>query len=87
MRRWILVAGVAVAAMLATACSSSGGTSSSSTSGPVTLTIWHNYGTEGNAVATNNLVGGKLAGKWLSGQLKAGDRVQHPDGVAEGGGR
>ncbi|HWM98436.1 MAG TPA: extracellular solute-binding protein [Streptosporangiaceae bacterium] len=55
MRRWILVAGVAVAAMLATACSSSGGTSSSSTSGPVTLTIWHNYGTEQNATALENL--------------------------------
>ena len=55
MRRWILVAGVAVAAMLATACSSSGGTSSSSTSGPVTLTIWHNYGTEQNATALKNL--------------------------------
>ena len=25
-------------------------------SGNVTLTLWHNYGTEGNAVATNNLV-------------------------------
>ena len=55
MRRWILVAGVAVAAMLATACSSSGGTSSSSTSGPVTLTVWHNYGTEQNATALKNL--------------------------------
>ena len=55
MRRWILVAGVAMAAILATACSSSGGTSSSSTSGPVTLTIWHNYGTEQNATALKNL--------------------------------
>jgi ABC-type glycerol-3-phosphate transport system substrate-binding protein len=53
-RRWILVAGVAVAAMLATACSS-GGTSSGSTSGPVTLTIWENYGTEQNATALKNL--------------------------------
>jgi ABC-type glycerol-3-phosphate transport system substrate-binding protein len=53
-RRWILVAGVAVAAMLATACSS-GGSSSGSTSGPVTLTIWHNYGTEQNATALKNL--------------------------------
>jgi raffinose/stachyose/melibiose transport system substrate-binding protein len=49
------VAGVAVAAMLATACSSSGGTSSSSTSGPVTLTVWENYGTEQNATALKNL--------------------------------
>ena len=54
MRRWILVAGVAVAAMLATACSS-GGTSSSSTSGPVTLTIWHNYGTEQETTALKNM--------------------------------
>ena len=35
--------------------SSSGGSGSSSTS-PVTLTLWHNYGTEQNAVATKNLV-------------------------------
>jgi raffinose/stachyose/melibiose transport system substrate-binding protein len=55
-RRWILVAGVAVAAMLATACSSSGGSSgSSSASGPVTLTIWENYGTEQNATALKNM--------------------------------
>jgi ABC-type glycerol-3-phosphate transport system substrate-binding protein len=54
-RRWILVAGVAVAAILATACSSSGGTSSSSASGPVTLTVWENYGTEQNATALKNL--------------------------------
>ena len=56
MRRWILVAGVAVAAMLATACSSSGGSSgSSSASGPVTLTVWDNYGTEQNATALKNM--------------------------------
>ena len=55
MRRWILVAGVAVAAILATACSSSGGTSSSSASGPVTLTVWENYGTEQNATALKNM--------------------------------
>jgi ABC-type glycerol-3-phosphate transport system substrate-binding protein len=54
-RRWILVAGVAVAAILATACSSSGGTSSSSASGPVTLTVWENYGTEQNATALKNM--------------------------------
>jgi raffinose/stachyose/melibiose transport system substrate-binding protein len=54
-RRWILVAGVAAAAILATACSSSGGTSSSSASGPVTLTVWENYGTEQNATALKNL--------------------------------
>ena len=56
MRRWILVVGVAVAAMLATACSSSGGSSgSSSASGPVTLTVWENYGTEQNATALKNM--------------------------------
>jgi raffinose/stachyose/melibiose transport system substrate-binding protein len=55
-RRWILVAGVAVAAVLATACSSSGGSSgSSSASGPVTLTVWENYGTEQNATALKNM--------------------------------
>jgi ABC-type glycerol-3-phosphate transport system substrate-binding protein len=55
-RRWILVVGVAVAAMLATACSSGGGSSgSSSASGPVTLTIWENYGTEQNATALKNM--------------------------------
>ena len=56
MRRTILVAGVAVAAILATACSSGGGSSgSSSASGPVTLTVWENYGTEQNATALKNL--------------------------------
>jgi ABC-type glycerol-3-phosphate transport system substrate-binding protein len=55
-RRWILVVGVAVAAILATACSSSGGSSgSSSASGPVTLTVWENYGTEQNATALKNM--------------------------------
>jgi raffinose/stachyose/melibiose transport system substrate-binding protein len=49
------VAGVAMAAILATACSSSGGTSSSSASGPVTLTVWENYGTEQNATALKNM--------------------------------
>jgi ABC-type glycerol-3-phosphate transport system substrate-binding protein len=55
-RRWTLVAGVAVTAMIATACGSSGGGGGSgSTSAPVTLTIWHNYGTEQNATALQNL--------------------------------
>jgi raffinose/stachyose/melibiose transport system substrate-binding protein len=44
-----------MAAILATACSSSGGTSSSSASGPVTLTVWENYGTEQNATALKNM--------------------------------
>src|SRR5215472_15714900 len=39
--------------MLATACG--GGSGSGSTSAPVTLTIWHNYGTEQNATALQNL--------------------------------
>jgi ABC-type glycerol-3-phosphate transport system substrate-binding protein len=53
-RRWKVLATVAAAALVATACGSSGG-SSGSTSGPVTLTIWENYGTEQNATALKNL--------------------------------
>jgi simple sugar transport system substrate-binding protein len=34
-----------------------------------------------SVVATNNLVGGKLAGKWLAGQLKAGDSLGILEGV------
>jgi len=55
-RRWTLVAGVAATALLAAACGSSGGSGGSgSASSPVTLTIWHNYGTEQNATALQNL--------------------------------
>jgi ABC-type glycerol-3-phosphate transport system substrate-binding protein len=56
-RRWkVLAAAAAVTALVATACGSSGGGGSSgSTSGPVTLTIWENYGTEQNATALKNL--------------------------------
>ena len=54
MRRWKMLAAVAAVALVATACGSSGG-SSGSTSGPVTLTIWENYGTEQNATALKNL--------------------------------
>ena len=54
MRRWTLVAGVAVTALLATACGG-GGSGSGSSSAPVTLTIWENYGTEQNATALQNL--------------------------------
>jgi ABC-type glycerol-3-phosphate transport system substrate-binding protein len=53
-KRWKLaVAAAAAAALLAAGCSSgsSGGTAAS----PVTITIWHNYGTEQNATALNNL--------------------------------
>jgi ABC-type glycerol-3-phosphate transport system substrate-binding protein len=53
-RRWKVLAVTAAAALVATACSSGGG-SSGSTSGPVTLTIWENYGTEQNATALKNL--------------------------------
>ena len=60
MRKPALIAtAVATAAVLA-ACSSGGSTPASSASGsvdtsPVTLTLWHNYGTEQNAVATTKL--------------------------------
>lgn len=54
MRRWKVLAAVAAVALVATACGSSAG-SSGSTSGPVTLTIWENYGTEQNATALKNL--------------------------------
>ncbi len=54
MRHWKVLAATAAAALLATACGSGGG-SSGSTSGPVTLTIWENYGTEQNATALKNL--------------------------------
>jgi len=49
-----LLIGVAAAALVVTAA---GVAFASSTSTKTTqLTLWHNYGTEGNAVATNNLV-------------------------------
>jgi ABC-type glycerol-3-phosphate transport system substrate-binding protein len=54
-RRWKLaVAAAAAAALLAAGCSSSGSKSGTAAS-PVTITIWHNYGTEQNATALNNL--------------------------------
>ena len=58
MRRWKIaaVAATAAAALLAAGCSSSGSSSAGGTSNaPVTLTIWHNYGTEQNATALVNL--------------------------------
>ena len=54
----VVVASVALAGCggsSSSSSSSSGGGGSSSTA-PVTLTLWHNYGTEQNAVATKNLV-------------------------------
>jgi raffinose/stachyose/melibiose transport system substrate-binding protein len=44
-----------VAALLAAGCSSSGGGSGGTSSGPVTITIAENYGTEQNATALKNL--------------------------------
>src|ERR1700684_191343 len=48
-------AALAAAALLAAGCGSSSGGSSGSSNAPVTLTIWHNYGTEQNATALQNL--------------------------------
>ena len=56
MRRWKLAAAAAAAAaLLAAGCSSSGSGSNGTAASPVTITIWHNYGTEQNATALNNL--------------------------------
>ncbi len=56
MRRWKIGAAIAAAALLAAGCgSSSGSGGSGSSTAPVTLTIWHNYGTEQNATALQNL--------------------------------
>jgi raffinose/stachyose/melibiose transport system substrate-binding protein len=52
-RRFIL-AGAALAAVAALAGAAFAATGAKQ--GSVTLTLWHNYGTGGNAVATNNLV-------------------------------
>ena len=52
-RRFIIV-GAALAAVVALAGAAFAATSAKQ--GTVTLTLWHNYGTGGNAVATNNLV-------------------------------
>jgi raffinose/stachyose/melibiose transport system substrate-binding protein len=56
MRKKILAA-VVIASVLALAACSSGTPEASNSSGdnPVTLTLWHNYGTEQNAVATEAL--------------------------------
>ena len=52
-----LIAGFAAAAALAAVVAGVAlAATTSSRSDNVTLTLWHNYGTEGNAVATNNLV-------------------------------
>lgn len=54
MSRWRMAAGAAAVALLAAACGSSGGGTGTASS-PITLTIWHNYGTEQNATALQNL--------------------------------
>jgi ABC-type glycerol-3-phosphate transport system substrate-binding protein len=53
-KRWRVAAAMALVAGLTAACGNSGGGGGPS-SGPVTLTIWHNYGTEQNATALQNL--------------------------------
>ena len=62
MRRTLIPIAVAAASIALAACGGSSSSSSSPSSGgsaaPVTLTLWHNYGTEQNAVATENLVEG-----------------------------
>jgi raffinose/stachyose/melibiose transport system substrate-binding protein len=53
-----MAAATAAVALLAAGCSSSGGGGGSgggTAASPVTITIWHNYGTEQNATALNNL--------------------------------
>ena len=50
-----MAAAGAVAALLAAGCGSSGGGSGGTSSGPVTITIAENYGTEQNATALRNL--------------------------------
>jgi raffinose/stachyose/melibiose transport system substrate-binding protein len=50
-----MAAATAAVALLAAGCSSSGGSGGGTAASPVTITIWHNYGTEQNATALNNL--------------------------------
>ncbi len=57
MRKRNLIAGCVIAAAVAVAAAGAGlAATTTSRAGSVTLTLWHNYGTEGNAVATVNLV-------------------------------
>src|SRR5260370_9366090 len=53
-RRWKMAAAAALVAGLTAACGSSGGGGGAS-AGAVTVTIWHNYGTEQNATALASL--------------------------------
>jgi raffinose/stachyose/melibiose transport system substrate-binding protein len=50
-----LAAAAAAVGLLAAGCGSSGSGSGGTAANPVTITIWHNYGTEQNATALNNL--------------------------------
>jgi raffinose/stachyose/melibiose transport system substrate-binding protein len=55
-RRFVAVAFAgAIVAGLVAGCSSAG-PSAGASNAPVTITLWHNYGTESNATATQNLV-------------------------------
>jgi len=57
MRRTTFITAALAALAVLTACSGGGSGSNGDTpeKGPVTLTLWHNYGTEQNAVATKKL--------------------------------
>ena len=55
MRRTAFITAALTALTVLTACSGGGSNGDSPESGPVTLTLWHNYGTEQNAVATKAL--------------------------------
>jgi raffinose/stachyose/melibiose transport system substrate-binding protein len=57
MRRTALITAALTALAVLSACSGGGSGSNGDTpeKGPVTLTLWHNYGTEQNAVATRKL--------------------------------
>jgi raffinose/stachyose/melibiose transport system substrate-binding protein len=54
-RRWKIAAAGAAAALLAAGCGTSSSGGAGGSNAPVTLTIWHNYGTEQNATALVNL--------------------------------
>ncbi len=56
MRKTKLMAGGAIAAAVAVLATGAALAARTGGSGSVTLTLWQNYGTEGNAVATTNLV-------------------------------
>jgi ABC-type glycerol-3-phosphate transport system substrate-binding protein len=55
-RRRKLTAGLAMTVAVAVVAAGAALAAASGKSGGVTLTLWHNYGTQGNAVATGNLV-------------------------------